>query len=325
MAVESRGTWTDLIGGVGLEIAEVFNQGQEEYIPGLGNLFQVRDASGAQETVTGKTGVGEVERFDDGDDMPGGRRYQSYPTTTVWNNYGKFIDVTANTIEDRDFQAELDEMKDLSIGANFSQDKSAMQLFNGGFATTRDVNSYRMTWYGDNVPLFSTIHPTKVPGASTQSNADSNGIIFSHDNLETALVALDEQGTDDNLPLSSVGTPMVILPPALRKEGLEITQSVLDPSTANNSINVYRHGMSTDMAVSKHLSGTFGGSDTAWYVIIPQRARIRHYVRIAPRLDRDVNIKNRVATFTVNVRWADAAVDWRRTWGSKGDVTSYSS
>jgi len=33
--IESRATWSDLIAGVGLEIGEVFDQGQEEYRPGI--------------------------------------------------------------------------------------------------------------------------------------------------------------------------------------------------------------------------------------------------------------------------------------------------
>jgi len=325
MSIETRGTWTDLIGGVGLEIAEVFDQGQEEYIPGIGRVIQSVGATGAQETYTGKTGVGEVSIFDDGDDMPGGKRYKTYNTTVVWNNYGKFIDVTANTIEDRDYKAELDEMKDLSIGVNYSQDKSGMQLFNGGFATTRDVNGYRMTWYGDAVPLFSIIHPTVVPGGSTQSNASATGIIFSADNLEVGHVALIEQQTDDGIAMSLLGKPMLMLPPSLMKEGQEVTQSQLDPDTANNTINVYVGGMKTDMAVSTHLANVNGGSDTAWSMSVPNRAKLFHQTRRGATLDQDINIKNKVATFTVDARWANSVKDWRRTWGSKGDVTAYAS
>ncbi len=324
-AVENRGTWTDLISGVGLEIAEVFDQGQEEYIPGIGNVLQTSSTTNGQDNYTGKTGAGEVLRYDDGDDIPGGNRFKTYTTSVIPNNYGKFIDVTANNIEDRDFQAELDEMKDLGIGVNFSQDKSGMQIFNGGFATTRDVNNYRMTWYGDAVPLYSTIHPTVVPGASTQSNANSAGIKFSDDNLETGLVALIEQQTDDGLPLALLGKPMVGLPPALLKEGEQVTKSVLEPSTANNAINVYRNGMATDMFMSLHLANTNGGSDTAWYLTVPQRAKLVHVMRMEPNLAQDTNIKNRVVTFTVSARWADCVKDWRRTWASKGDLASYSS
>lgn len=320
---ETRGNWTDLIAGVGLQMAEVFDQGQEEYIPGIGNVLQTSTGIGAQRNFSGKTGIGEIAYFDDGDDVPGGKRYKTYTTKVMYNNYGKFIDVTANTIEDRDFDSELDEMKDLSTGASFSQDKSGMQLFNGGFATTVTVNGYKMSWYGDGKPWFSTIHPTVVPGASTNSNASATGIKFGHDNMETAKVALKEQHTDDGLPLAMLGKETLVLPLALEREGREETESVLTPETANNAINVYKGAQ--DMTVSLFLSATNGGSDTAWFLTVPSRAKAYHETRKAATLESDVSIKNKVVTFTVDARWADYIKDWRRAWGSLGNLQAYSS
>lgn|SRR3990167_1081854 len=323
--MELRGTWSDLIAGVGLEIAEVFNQAQEEYRPGIFQLLNKLTGSGAERNVTGKTGIGELAKFNDGDDLPGGRRYKTYTTKIVYNNYGKFLDVSKLAIEDRNFASELDEMRDLSIGASYSQDKSGIQLFNGGFATTVAVNGYDMTWYGDGEPLFSTVHSTTVPGGSTASNASSTGIPLSHDNLEVGLVALIEQKTDDGEAMTLNGKPTLVLPPALRKEGLEITQSQLTPANATNAINVYAGGLGADMAESVHLASTNGGSDTAWFLCVPGRHKLNHEVRQEPRLEQDVNIKNKVVTFTVDARWADSVTDWRRTYGSQGANASYSS
>lgn len=323
--METRGSWTDLIAGVGLMIAEVFNQAQQEYQPGILAVLNGVNGDGAVRNVTGKTGIGRIGLFNDGDDLPGGRRFKTYTTRITYNNYGKFLDVTKNTIEDRNFSSDLDEMKDLSIGANYSQDESGVQLFNGGFATTVLVNRYNMSWYGDGNPLFSTVHATVVPGASTQSNASATSIPFSHDNLETAYVAMLEQQTDDGLALVLMGKPMLVLPPQLQKEGLQVTQSELDSSSAMNAINVWKNGTPVDMMMSLFLGATNGGSDTAWYVCVPGRHKLNHEIRQAPRLEREVNIKNKVVTFTVDARWAESVTDWRRTWGSKGDNSAYSS
>lgn len=321
--METRGIWTDLIAGVGLQIAEVFDQGQEEYLPGIGNLLTVSTGVGAQRNFTGKTGVGELTKFNEGDNISSGRRYKTYTTKVNYNDYGRYVEVTKNTIEDREFSAELDEMKDLSIAANYSQDKSGVQLFNGGFATTTSVNGYEMSFYGDGKPTYSTVHPTVVPGESTQSNASSTGIIFSHDNLETGKLALNDQKTDDGIAMALMGKPMLVLPPALEREGREETESTLDPETANNAINVFRGAF--DMASSLHLSASNGGSDTAWFIVVPGRDKQYHEVRQAARLESDVNIKNKSVTFTVDARWADYVKDWRRKWASKGDLAAYSS
>lgn len=321
--MESRGSWTDLIAGVGLKISEVFDLGQEEYMPGIGNLLTASTGEGAQRNFTGKTGLGRLVKFDDGDNISSNRRYKTYTTKVVYNNYGRYVEVTKNAIDDRDFSGELDEMKDLSIAANFSQDESGMQLFNGAFATTSVVNGYIMNFYGDGKPTYSTVHPTVVPGGSTQSNASSTGVAFSHNNIETAKVALIEQKTDDAIPLALMGKPMIVVPPALEREAREETESALDPATANNAINVWRGTM--DMASSTFLGAANSGSDTAWFVIVPGRDKQYHEVRQAARLESEVDVKSKAVTFTVDARWADYVKDWRRKWASKGDLAAYSS
>lgn len=321
--MESKGTWTDLIAGVGLQIAEVFDQGQEEYIPGIGNVLNITNGDGAQKNFTGKTGLGRLLKFDDGDDIAIKDRYKTYTTKAIYNNYGNSLMVTKNAIEDREFSAELDEMKDLSIAANFSNDESGMQLFNGGFATTAIVNTYVMNWYGDGNPLFSTVHATVVPGASTQSNASATGIKFGHDNLETAKVAMISQETDDGIPLAMMGRATIVVPPALEREAMEETQSDLTPETANNAINVFKGTM--DVVSSIFLGASAGGSDTAWFLEVKGRAKLFHEIRQAAKLEQDVNVLNKVITFTVDCRWADYVKDWRRTWASKGNLASFSS
>lgn len=322
--MENRGSWTDLIAGVGLEIAEVFDLGQEEYIVGIGQVLTMSTGTGAERNYTGKTGLGELYSFEEGDDVPLRRRYKTYNTKVTYNSYGNGIQVTKYNLEDRDFDAQLDEMKDMSIAANFAQDKSGLQLFNGGFSTTTSVNGYKITLYGDGVPTYSTIHPSVVPGASTQSNASSTGIAFGHDSLEIAHVALIEQQTDDNIPLSLMGKPRLVLPPKLAREGREETESALDPETANNTINVFAGG-TFDMVTSTHLAAANGGSDTAWFVVVPGRDKQYHEVRQAPQLENSVDILSKTATFTVDARWADYVKDWRRKWASKGDLQAYAS
>ena len=321
--MENRGTWTDLIAGVGLQISEVFDQGQEEYTPGINQVMIQTTGSGAEKHFSGKTGLGRLTAFDEGDNLAVKRRYKTYKTTVSYNFYGEGIQVTKAEIEDREFDAQLDEMKDLSVAANFSQDESGMQLFNGGFATTTAVNGYEMTFYGDGVPTWSTVHPTVVPGGSTQSNASSTGIAFGQDNLETGKVAMTLQQTDDGIPLSLSGKPMVVVPMNLEREAREITESTLDAETANNAINVHRG--TTDMMSTVFLDATNSGSDTAWFLVVPGRTKMYHEVRQGAELESDVDILSKNATFTIDARWANYVKDWRRTWASQGDLAAYAS
>lgn len=321
--MESRGTWTDLIPDVGLRISEVFDQGDMEYQPGIFSVLKSKTTDKAQTNYTGKTGFGKLQKFDDGDDIPTATRYKTYTTKVISNFYGEAVEVSKGAIEDRDFDAELDEMKDLSRAANESLDESGVQLFNGAFATTTSVNGYEMTWYGDGVPTCSTVHPSVVPGQSTQSNASSTGIKLTHDNLETARVAMLLQQTDNGNPLSLAGKMMIVAPINLEKEAMETIDSDLTPESANNAINVFKGKF--DLATSAYMDAVNGGSNTAWFIINESRHKMYHETRQEKRLEMDVNIRNKVATFTVDARWADCVLDWRGVWGSKGDLAPYSS
>lgn len=324
MAIEIRGNWTDLVGGVGLQIFDVFDQGMEEYIPGISNLLQVRSGTGAQENYTGKTGAGRATEFDgEGESIKETRRYKTYTTKVVWNNIGSKIRVSKNQVEDRDFENELNEARDLGISMQFSKDESGMQLFNGGFTTTTKQQGYTMTLYGDGVPTFSTVHPSVVPGASTQSNASSTGITLTDGNLETARVAMVLQQTDDGLPLALMGNTTLVVPMNLEKEAKVITMSDRVSGSDFNNINVYKGAI--DMVSSQFLDATNGGSNTAWYLVVPGRTKFYHGTRQEAQMNQDVNIENQVMTFTVDSRFANYVLDWRRSYGSKGDSAAYSS
>lgn len=323
--MESRGNFDGLIGGVGLQFFDVINQALETYTPGIFALLPSVSVTGAQENYTSVTGTGEVRKFDgDGEDITSARRHKSYTTKALWTNYGQSIEVSYNQLQDNDYQAELDAAAHMGIAMNFSQDKSGVQLFNGGFSTATNVNNYDMTWYGDGVPLFSTVHPTPVPGASTQSNASSTGITFSDDNLETGRVALLKQQQDTGIAMSMAGTPMVLLPLALEKEGMVVTQSERVSGNANNDINVYNNGF-VGMMSTKLLDANEGGSDNAWYMAIPGQHKLFHAMRQAPAVRMSVNERNLATTFSINARWAEVAKDWRGVWGSKGDNAAYAS
>jgi len=323
--MELRGNWSDLIAGVGLELDEVFNQAQEEYQPGIFALLNRVTGSGAVRNVTGKTGVGKVQLFDDGDDVPGKVRYKTYTTRIAYNNYGGYLEVSKNTIEDRDFAEIFDETRELGLAANIAQDESGMQIFNGGFATTTNVNGYLLSLYGDGNPTFSTVHATAVTGGSTNSNASATSIPFSFPNLETGYLALLTQHTDDGIPVSLMGKPTLVVAPYNMKKAQEITEAEEDPGTANRNINVYTRGMGVDMAMSLYLATVNNGTDAAWFLCVPARHKLNHEVRQEPRFEQATSIKNLAATFVCSARWADSVTDWRRTWGSQGNNATYSS
>jgi phage major head subunit gpT-like protein len=259
--METRGNWSNQMPDVGLKLAEFFDQWHLLYTPGIDKVLTVRTGAGAQMNYEGMTTLGELVKTAEGDAAKTLSRNLTYLTSVAYSKYTGSIEVTEEMLEDRDFGMVFDEAKHLGRSANFSMDKAGMQLFNGGFATATAVNGYDMTWYGDGVPTFSTVHPTKVPGGSTQSNASATGIKFGHDNLETAHLALMRQQLDNALPITLAGKPMIVVPPALVREAREEIESELVAENANNAINVFRGAM--DITSTLFLDGVNGGSNTA--------------------------------------------------------------
>ena len=323
--METRAKWGELIPDVGLRITEMYDQGDMLYTPGIANLLKVVPMDKAQENFTGKTSFGELKKFEDGDAIPEVKRDKTYNTSTYAKNYGGYVEVTKNQVEDRDFDAELNEFKDISRSANFSVDKSGIQVYNGAFATTSSINGYDVDMYGDGVPTCSTVHPTVVAGASTQSNASATGIKLSVDNYETADLALENQNQDNGLPITMTGTTTLVTSDYLQRKGMEITMSEKNPENANNVINVFKG--SFDMVTTKLLngSGTNGGSNTQWFLVKRGDAKLFHKERQAKQLHSSVDGKTLTTTFAVEARWTNAVLDWRGVWGSKGDLAAYAS
>ena len=321
--IESRAKWGELIKGVGLEILEAIDQGVELYTPGISNLLMMESSGVGQKHFTGKVSENKITRKDEGDETNELNRFKTYVTSVDFTAYGAKVEVTRENLMDRDFSSQLDEATDIGRASNFSQDEAGLQLFNGGFTTRKDtIKGYRYQYYNDTVPTFSVQHPTVVPGQSAQSNASSTGITLTEANLETARLALRKQLTDAGGPLTMGGRESLVVPLALEKTATVITESTLLPGSPNNDMNFY-NGM-IGVTSSVLLDSVHGGSNTAWYLIVPGATRFVHDVREAMQPWTEVDEDKKTLTVGIYGRWANYTKDWRRAWGSLGDGQAYS-
>ena len=321
--IETRSKWGELIKGVGIEILEMIDQGTELYSPGISSLLEIESSDAGQKTFSGKVSENKITRKDEGESTEELNRYRTYLTQVDYSAYGAKIEVTRENIMDRDFATQLDEASDIGRASNFSQDEAGVQLFNGGFTTRKeDIKGYRFQYYGDNKPTFSTAHPTVVPGGSAQSNAHGNGAVLSEANLETARLALKKQTTDAGGPLVMGGMETLVLPLALEKTGRQLTESELIPGSGNNEINTYQGQIG--MTTSVLMDAIHGGSDTAWFLIVPGATKFVHDTREAMQPWTAVDEDKKTLTVGIYGRWGNYTKDWRRSYGSLGDAQSYS-
>jgi phage major head subunit gpT-like protein len=172
--------------------------------------------------------------------------------------------------------------------------------------------------------LFSTSH-TRYDGGTAQSNASATGITLTEPNLNTGVLAmqevLDDKGQGIVVAESSV---TLMVPPALRKTAVEITDSERKADTADNNMNYYAGWV--NVLVNPWISARFGGSDTAWFLLAPKgETYLKYFWRRQPEFKQEDVFDTEVAKYRASARWSYGWSHWLGAWGSKGDGAAYSS
>jgi hypothetical protein len=332
-SIETRAFLGDLVKGMTAKFAMVFDQAKESYslaisdaVATAGNkqtaLFKQKSTDAARERTASKAGTGYLELTPEGQPFAQDSRLIGYTTTWVPAKFTSGVTVTLENIQDRDYQAQLDEYSDLTVSGQETKDRDAFWLLGKyAFTAQASVPSF-YSQYGDAKPLCSTTHPRK-DGGTAQSNASATGLPFSETALETARLAIMGQLMDNGKPMR-VGTGKLILvvPPALEKAAVVVTKGEKRSGTANNDINIY-DGLFTVIS-SQYISAAQGGSDTQWFVIDPRVAKLCFYLRKDLSTSRYIDNRTKDVTFDIYGRWTIGYGDWRGVWGSKGDAAAYS-
>lgn len=187
---------------------------------------------------------------------------QTVPTSTpaVRNKYTIYIKDFADSIEiskdlfdDNMHGVWAEDVKQFALMARITQDDNAFALYRNAFTTSLTA---------DGVSFINAAHP--LIGGGTISNVISGAL--SDTTLNTAIVALREQKNQKGVILG--GVPSVLLvPSALFKYAMQLTDSALVADNANNAINVYRSAYGFEVYSSPYLGAAAGGSDTAWFLL----------------------------------------------------------
>ena len=78
-----------------------------------------------------------------------------------------------------------------------------------------------------------------------------------------------------------------------------------------------------DMTTSVLFDSIHGGSDTAWYMVVPGATKFIHDVREGMQPWTDMDEDKKTLTVGMYGRFANYTKDWRRSWGSLGDGAGY--
>lgn len=149
------------------------------------------------------------------------------------------------------------DVADFADKARETQDFNAFALFRNGFTSALTA---------DGVTIFNGAHP--LIGGGTQSNVLGSGAAsaLSPTSLNSAIVTMVEQ-KDQSGVIKGSSPAVLLVPPALWKHALEITDSALIADSGNNNLNVYRSALGITVWTSHWLGAAAGGSDTAWFLL----------------------------------------------------------
>lgn len=265
------------------------------------------------------TGLGLFAKVPEGDNIPQEDPLQGYKTRYTVDDYGKITPLTHKLLRGDLYGVNTVNklFKKLGKSAAKTIDHSFWSIFRNAFLAA-------YTSYGDEKPLCSTLHPRK-DGGSNQSNAFSTGEVLNVDNLFTAQNMLREV-LDNKGQVVDIGEGKLtlIVPPALEKTAVEITESVLDPETANNTKGYHHYRGNIDVLVVKWISAAVsGGSDTAWFLL----ANDDHYLNLFTREGFETEWWEDKDNRTVKVRGTLAYCygwsGWVGVVGSLGDGNAY--
>jgi hypothetical protein len=168
-------------------------------------------------------------------------------------NYANSVDISKNLFDDDQHDVVSNMMREFGEKARLSQDNNAMALFRGAFGVTNTA---------DGADLISDSH-TNLNGDTVDNKLTAALAVAS---LESAIVALMEQ--KDQAGVVRGHMPKVLLvPPALFKEAVEITESELISDSADNAINWLSAKYGLKVKQSPYLGAAAGGSDTAWFLL----------------------------------------------------------
>lgn len=242
------------------ELDKVFFQqfDYNETFPGVAHattaeIFKPQDTTHAAWIQSINKGSGLFPAIGETATVPLATPHVTNKQTTQILTFAQGIDISKQLFDDNMHGVWAEDVRDFAVKARVTQDSTAFSLFRNGFTTALTA---------DGVSIFNAAHP--LIGGGTQSNSGTGAL--SPTTLNDAMTNMVQQ--KDQAGVIMGNSPSVLLvPPAVWKHALEITQSALIADSGNNNLNVYRSALNITVWTSPFLGAAAGGSDTAWFLL----------------------------------------------------------
>lgn len=230
--------------------------------------------------------------------------------TTQIKDFGQSVELSKDLFDDNMHGVWAQTIRDLALKMRVTQDANAFKIFRNAWTTSLTADGVALV--GNHALLNGAFYSNDL---YTQTAASS---VLSSTSLNSAITLLAVQPDQTGVILGQ--QPEVLLvPPALIKLALELSDSALAGDASTNAINVYRSAYGYRVFSNPYLSAAAGGSDTAWFLLARQHG-IKRIVRqgIETFLRPWGYSNNRTYLYQANLREEVVAVDYVGVIGAKG-------
>jgi len=227
--------------------------------------------------------------------------------TILVNDFAQGIEISKNLFDDNMHGVWAKSVADFALKARVTQDNTAFGLFRGAFTTTLTADG----------SALCSAHTT-LSGSTTTNTTTGASSVLSTTSLNTLIINLRQQIDQAGVILGNVPS-ILLVPSALFKHALEITDSALLADTGNNNINVYRSAYGITVYTSPYLDAAAGGSDTAWFLLSRNHSVTRLIRQGIQTALRDWSMSNnRTYFYQANFREAYFVSDYVGVQGAAG-------
>lgn len=279
----------------------------------IGKIFKIGNQESATDEFKNYTGLAQFSPVGEGETYSEDVPIQAYGVSLTPVKFGKTMPVTYEMRKWAKTKEIWNASKMLGRAAARTEQVHASSVLNNGFDTN-------YTSYTDGKALFDDDHP-RADGGSAQNNKSS--LALSEVNLETLILMMEGQ-LDDRGQLISCFPNKLVVPPALRKQALEILKSEKKSDSADNDANVY-NGMqeyygTMKLVVWDYLGAAAGGSDTAFFLFDDSQHKLMWQWAEKANVSRDESIgfKNDTIYYKGRNYFSYGWGDWRGAVGSTG-------
>jgi hypothetical protein len=296
-----------------------FLQAYDQLSPVYPQIFDVQPLEGAYAQETQGIGLGQLSERSEGNDIIASNPLEGYTVLGKARTFSDSFFLTAEFVKDSTPQKMANVMSGFAStwaqGVVNSKESFAAKFFiYGGFTAGRDdtfdnsITGVVSDSSGDLIytgkPFFALSgnnHPAK--DGSTYYNS-LGALALTSANLQTAYNLITNTNNYDERGEKIMLRPDVLLiPPALRFTAKTILESELQPSGANNDINVTQNLVS--QLEWQYLTDTNG-----WFLGTRQKG-LKFYERQAPVIDFYQDEISKKFYATIDARWGGTVTEWR--------------